>query len=150
MWHYAPKDINEYHLSGVSTDFVTAIEREEAAEAIWNLFWLSVPSVDTIPGSGESWWRTFKVQPASLAAIMADVVEDSTLRNKLCGPPGEFADWFEREDASIYDSYYALNGEVWRENVLRRAREAASRPLPAKLLQSVMGNVFEVNFGRRS
>lgn len=111
---------------------------------VWNLFWLSVPALDSLPifGKRPDWAKHYTPVEGALKAIVADAVDDDeVLRRKLQLHPQRFIEWFEREDHSIYDSYYALNGETWVSTVLARSKEAAAR-IDAAVVASRKGNIY--------
>jgi len=146
---YSPLPIEDYHLAGVSPDFVDCFQEQEHGQALWNLFWLSNATVDLIPGTGKMWWKGYKSVQGGIQALLDDVTEDRPLREHALKPPGVFAEWFRKEDHSIYDAYPVFGGETWVQTVLSRADEAAARLAEASPRVVVSGNVLNVDFRRR-
>jgi hypothetical protein len=130
---------------------VSEILKLPEAPAVWNLFWLSLPSLDTLPDSGASWWRGYQPQEGLLAAITADALEDEALYRKLMARPSKFLEFWERQDHSIFDTCEIL-GDGWVETVARRAREADARffdPMERRGVTGRIGNVVTVDFPGR-
>lgn len=147
---YSPRPLEDYHLMGVEPDFVDGLLRHDDWLPMWNLFWLSNPTLDSIPGSGKNWWRSYQTVTGGLQAVMDDVAEDDPLRENLLKQPKAFAAWFRAEkDPSIFDAYYVFGGDKWVENVLKRADEAAERLNETGPRVLIAGNVFNVDFRRR-
>ena len=142
----------DYRISTLDRCEIRMIEAlgGDAAVATWNLFWLSSPGVDYLPGAGAGWWTSYTPNPAATQAIVRDAVEDEVLFRKLLMHPLRFQQWFEDEpDHSIYDSYDALGGDDWVKTVLRRAGEAIVR-IDAGLPPKRDSNVYPGQFGRRA
>lgn len=147
---YSPLPLEDYHLTGVEPDFVDGLQQHVDWLPMWNLFWLSNPTLDSIPGSGAAWWRTYRTITGGLQAVLDDVTEDRPLRDHLMLQPRAFAAWFRAEkDHSIFDAYYVFGGEDWVKNVLERADAAADRLNETGPRVLVAGNVFNVDFRRR-
>jgi hypothetical protein len=118
------------HVALPGMDEIKDIALAQRSRAIWNLFWLSIPSLDKVPGSGNNWWRKYTPVEGALVAIKSDVIEDEVLYRKLCMHPSQFFEWFGRErDHSIYNSFATMGGKPWVNLVLNRAEEAAERLL---------------------
>lgn len=147
-YRYSPQPMSEYKLTGVPHDEVSVIAKSEHPEAVWNLFWLSIPALDSVPGSGHDWWRGYTPTPGILGAILADVYQDEVLYRKLMMHPEMFIQWFEREDHSIFDSYNVLGGPTWVATVLKRAELAVNRLCAEDPPIRVEGNVIRVKFPR--
>lgn len=148
IYRYSPRPIIDYKLYGIKTDEVSVIMGGDRREAVWNLFWLSLPTLDTVPGAGAEWWRKHSPIVGALSSIVSDVTEDEVLYRKLMMHPFTFAEWFEREDHTIYDTYVALGGSAWPTTVLKRAEDAAARMTLEDPPVRVQGNVITVNFRR--
>jgi len=139
MFRYSPLQIENYRLPGMKTCEVRSIEEmpEPDKAAVWNLFWLSIPDIDTVPGSGKRWFKTYTPVAGAtgaivrdvLAGIRADALEDPVMYYKVRLHPRRFIEWFEREDHTIYDSYYVLGGPKWVSTVLTRAERAKAHLL---------------------
>jgi hypothetical protein len=138
--------MTDYQIVGVRADVVSWIAREPLAAAIWNLYWLSEPQLDALPGAGMRWINRFRPQAGGLAAVIRDVNQDPLLARKLREPPGQFLSWFETEDATIFDSHVAF-GDDWPATVVKRAHLAILNTEGRKV---VSGNVVQVNFRRRA
>lgn len=123
---YSPLPLESYVIPSLPTCQVREIKQIEQWPGIWNLFWLSVPTIDTIPGSGTGWWKGYKPTPGVLGAVISDVMLDEPLYRRLISHPRKFADWWYRQDPSIFETYEVL-GEGWAETVLQRAHEARDR-----------------------
>jgi hypothetical protein len=146
--HYSPFPPDRYKLIGTRFDPVDACNSTEHPAACWNLIWLSLPDVDKVPDSGTDWWQHFKLPVGAMTAILSDACEDQLLRSKLVMPPKTFANWFAREDASIFDTYKLLGADLWVQTVLRRAHE--SHVHRESLAPRRAGNVIVVKFGQRA
>lgn len=148
--NYAPHDIELYRLN-INFGPTDALSRMEHRVQVWNLFWLSLPDLDKLPGTTLPWMKVFQLPTGVFPAIVADVYEDDLLRAKLGLSPLAFALWFEREDASIYDTYALLGGASWVETVLRRAHEAHARIESERgaVRHQTQGNVIHVKRWRR-
>jgi hypothetical protein len=130
-YRYSPLDILEYRVTALSTCEVNEISkcRGQHLTALWNLFWLSTPTIDALPIHGKTakWFKHYLPTPGACRAITADAIADEALYRKLQLHPTRFLAFFEREDHSIYDCYNALGGDVWVQNVITRAESAALR-----------------------
>lgn len=125
---YSPRPIEDYYISTLPTCEARIVREHERAPAIWNLFWMSTPTIDNVPGSGRDWWRSYSPQVGALAAVIIDVVGDEVLYRKLLMPPQDFMAWFERDDHTVYECH-TLFGDPWHETVMSRADEAMRRTL---------------------
>lgn len=142
---YSPLPAEMYKAPTVDYCEVRSIlQIETHSAAVWNLFWLSTPSIDRMPGAGTTWFRHHQPDPKAAAAITADVLFDEPLLRKLCMHPSSFYEWFERQDHSIFDTYYVL-GEGWIDTVLTRAAQAISRIAADGSVRE--GNVIYHRFG---
>jgi hypothetical protein len=104
--------MTDYQIVGVRADVVSWIAREPLAAAIWNLYWLSEPQLDALPGAGMRWINRFRPQAGGLAAVIRDVNQDPLLARKLQEPPGQFLSWFETEDATIFAIVNRRDGAI--------------------------------------
>lgn len=132
---YSPLPMSAYTIPGGPAR-TAWIARQTHAEAAWNLYWLSDPSLDQpllapAPRTG-------------LETVIDDVHSDAVLRAKLLLPPSQFLSWFEVEDASIFDCYYVF-GPEWPQMVASRAAQAAAR-----LAGAGQAQVVHVDFRRRA
>lgn len=123
---YSPHPPESYVIGSMPTCQVREIQKIEHWQGIWNLFWLSVPDIDTLPGSGVDWWRGYTPTAGVLGAVISDVLLDEVLYRRLVSQPRKFADWWCRQDPTIFTTYEVL-GEKWAETVLTRAHEARDR-----------------------
>jgi len=147
---YSPLPRHMYELQGAEDCDVRAIGRLERSTAIWNLYWMSVPALDLIPGSGADWWKVYSPAADVAATLASDVMDDEVFFRKLTMHPQSFGAWFEREDLTIFDAYPLMGCENWRTIVMARAQEAMERMRLGG--GSVLGksrNVVYANFGRR-
>lgn len=124
---YSPKDISEYRLAGTSTDEVSVIMRLPEAASVWNAFWLSMPDLDHVPGSGRAWFKVYKPVVGMLAAVYKDVVSDEVFGRKVVMHPIEFSEWFDRQDLTRYESFRTMQGANWAQTVANRARLVTDR-----------------------
>lgn len=115
----------------------------ERAPSVWNLFWLSSPAIDAVPGSGSQWHLAYRPVPDAAASITADVMLEDVLHSKLLLHPLRFAAWFSNEDHSIYDAYDILGEDRWVTTVLRRAEESARR-MASEVPALAGGNVYSL------
>lgn len=105
-------------------------QEEKFVLPLWNLFWLSMPTVDVLPefGSTPQWNLHYQATEKALHCLILEVETDPVLALKLAMHPARFLEWFRREDHLIYDAaYHELGGEKWVSTVIRRASEAAER-----------------------
>lgn len=128
MFRYSPLPIDQYRVVSLPTCEVAIVQGHPKRDAIWNLFWLSVPALDHLPGTGRDWWKHYKPVHGALSAVIRDVLDDEVLFRKLLLHPSRFIEWFERDDHSVYECYEVI-GTPWVDTVLVRAEEAATRRL---------------------
>lgn len=144
--HYSPKPIEDYFIEMQSYCGIRRIaENEQCSQEIWNLYWLSDPITDALPGFYGPLTNLLKVSER-VTAVTQDVLEDYHLAQALSWSPSRFLDWFCREDPTIYDCYEAF-GPDWVETVKLRAIQAAERLERVK--HEPKSNVVRVNFGCR-
>lgn len=129
---YSPRPPSNYYISVLDqceARFIDTLEDRQASAAAWNLFWLSVPEIDTLVlhGANHTWNRHYQPVPNAMSAVMADVVGDDPLRLKLLLHPVRFIEFFNHQDHSIFDCYTKLGGYRWVDTVLLRANQAAAR-----------------------
>lgn len=148
-YRYSPQEIGDYFIPGMQRKCeVGAISNLALSNAIWNLFWLSVPDIDLIPQHGAKWYAHYKPTPGAAASITADVIMDEVLYRKLCMHPLTFANWFESSDQSIFDAYNIFDGRLWVDTVMTRARAASARMVAETPALVKSGNVIQAVFGR--
>lgn len=128
---YSPLAISNYILPTATRCAAKEIQESPQSHAIWNLFWLSCPDVDTLPGAGPAWAQHYRPRPDVLAAVTADVTLDEVLFRRVMSRPEKFAAWWCRQDYSIFDTYYYL-GPKWPVTVLERAHQAIARMKPER------------------
>jgi hypothetical protein len=146
LMNYSPLPLQSYRLTGVANDHVTMVLSTPYPDPIWNLIWMSLPTIDLVVGN-KDWSKSFHYPPGALAALAKDVIEDEVLRAKLTRPPLDFANWFSSEDHSIFDTYPIL-GPAWPATVVARAHVAHANLESIK--PQVQGNVIRVQFGRKA
>lgn len=146
IYRYSPRPILDYRIPGLDQDEVTVMLGHERREALWNLFWMSHPGIDSVPEAGHNWWKGYKPVIGALSAIISDVTEDEVLYRKLMLHPFAFKQWFEREDHTIYDCYDVMNGVQWVSNVLARSELAGTRMTIEDPPVRIDGNVVHVKF----
>lgn len=130
-YRYSPFDILDYRITSLDRCEVSGIMSlpRERSIAVWNLMWLSLPSVDALPVHGRTpaWFKHYQPTPGAARAITADAIADEALFRKLQLHPTRFIAFFERENHGIYDCYETLGGEVWVKTVIERAEASARR-----------------------
>ena len=114
----------------------------------WNLFWLSNPQLDKVPGSGNRWYQHYRPVAGMLTAVYRDITSDSTLRGKLSQHPLLFLEWYERQTHKTMDLYRSLAGPNWVQTVTARAQEASDRMITQAPPVIITGNVIKVDFRR--
>lgn len=150
-YNYSPRPIGDYLIHGLSGRCEAgAISSMEKGQAIWNLFWMSVPTLDRLPGAGPRWAMHYQSVPDVAASIAVDVTLDEVLYRKLLMHPSAFVAWFEREDHTIYDVHALMGGQVWVDRVLERAREAARRMASEVPALRAEGNIVYAIFGKKA
>lgn len=128
---YSPLPLQAYEPENPVGCDTSEIKKHPQSTAVWNLFWLSCPDVDTLPGASATWAQHYTPRPDVLAAVVADVTLDDTLFRQLSASPRDFAAWWCRQDCRTFDTYYYL-GPKWPINVLERAHQAIARMKPEK------------------
>jgi hypothetical protein len=130
-YRFSPLPIEEYRITSLEQCEVGSImaRSPEHRLAMWNLWWLSLPSVDALPVWGKSplWFNHYRPTPGAMRAIAVDALGDDQTFEALLMPPARFIQFFREDDKSIYDCYTALNGMDWVATVLNRAAAAAQR-----------------------
>ena len=139
---YSPAPIDDYFVPTLDRCEARGITRldEITAKAVWNLFWLSNPCIDSMPLLGQHWWKEYRPTRGLAAAVTADVMDDEALFRKLLLPPHRFVDFFEREDPTTYHTYEIL-GDAWQPMVVDRAKQAAARATQGTPNLKSVGNV---------
>lgn len=108
-------------------------------KAIWNMFWLSNPSVDTlVEFDHETWFLNYDVIDGLGQAITGDVLGDVVLLRHLHLPPLQFLSWWNKQDHSIYDTFDVV-GETWPSTVQARAFDSAKVQHVSRLALSRFG-----------
>jgi hypothetical protein len=143
-YNYSPRTIDDYCLPSLGGACeVGSIAKLKRHQAVWNLFWLSVPKIDNVPGAGVQWVQVYRPIADAAAAITTDVLLDEVLYRKLMMHPTSFAAWFEREDHTIYDAYDVLGERAWVDTVLQRASLSAQRMASSIKALEKTDNVFQ-------
>ena len=139
---YSPNPIEDYFLADLPVCCHRVVSEHELSEALWNLLWLSNPTVDTLPGSGKKWYVGYSAVEGFMAASMTDLYADADLYHALMRSPKDFLNYWRNMKHDEYDMY-AVGGDKWVATVTERAEEAMLRLMPV-----VSGNVIAVKFGR--
>lgn len=140
---YSPLPREAYH-TDLNMDSIRCLSLIERGDAVWNLMWLTYPTLDNVPGTGKDWWKHHLAKPDMCGALVEDVNSYDTLCEKLSGHPAKFAAWFAKEDHSAWACYKA-GGDKWVATVTERANQAAMR-MGSNI--RVDGNVIQVKFGK--
>lgn len=140
---YSPLPASSYVIQGVEACEASWIMAQPLALPIWNLFWLSNPNIDNLPGAGKDWWKVYRPLKQSLSAVAGDVMSDEVLYRKLLMPVHRFAEWFERADHKVYLSYKVFGGDLWVSAVMSRAKEHG-------LVLGTSGNIVYANFNKKA
>jgi hypothetical protein len=152
MYCYSPRPMADYRIHALSECEVSVIAKQprSLATSFWNLFWLSTPSIDGIPGnSNGQWWKIHTPIAGALAAVVTDIRGDEVLHRKLLMHPSRFLEWFERDDHSIYECYHVL-GSSWPDTVIARGEEACLRLTPNLPRVFADTNGIRIEFTRTS
>lgn len=146
---YSPLDIADYRITSMPACEVSGMMKlpPDQATPVWNLAWLSLPSLDALPVHGKTpnWFKHYVPTAGASRAIIADAIADDVMFRKLVMHPSRFLAWFERENHGIYDCYEALGGDKWVMTVLERATLSAKR-MAEELPESVRNNVYYAAF----
>ena len=135
---YSPLPIQSYFLQGADHCVMRVIERQSMfSEATWNLYYLSMPSLDLVPGAGKNWYKVYKTDGLLVNNLLSYISLDANLHDHLLQHPAKFVAWFKR-------SRYIDLDPKWAEVVIARAEEVALR-LSRVVRQN--GNLIEVRFG---
>lgn len=149
---YSPFPLAQYQLPGLATceahTILTAMDPDDQVP-VWNLFWLSNPQIDLIPGAGRKWWRVYTPTAELLKCAINDALVEPFAAQKLAAHPEEFIEWFTTEPHEDY-KLYELRGKAWVDTVLERAREASDRLVLAEPPIVVMDNVISLASYRRT
>ena len=90
---YSPKPIEEYFIPGVSFCGIRRIGTNEAcSDEIWNLYWLSEPLTDVLPGFSGPLTDLLRIGRDNVTAVIQDVLEDYHLAQALSWSPSRFLD----------------------------------------------------------
>jgi len=136
---YSPHPATDYIIRDLDDCEVSWILGLPIAFPTWNLFYLSVPEIDRLPGSGADWWKHYKPRVGAMGAVITDVTDDEVLYRKLMMPLARFSEWFERADHQSFRCYHHLGGNAWVDTVNTRASTKAR----------AVGNVVYGTFGPR-
>ena len=142
---YSPLPPDAYAPCDVEVNTITTLKKMERGDAIWNLMWLSYPSLDKMPGAGKDWHMVHTPNPQLTGAFSTDVNIYDDLNDMLLQHPAKFAAWFAKEDHKAWAAY-KVGGDAWVSTVLARAEDASVR-LSSQV--KIEGNVVQVRFGRR-
>lgn len=145
---YSPFPIEDYRITSLKVCEITSIIDlpQDRRDAVWNLFWLSLPMVDSLPihGKTATWFKHYNPVLGASKAICADAIADEALFQKLQMHPLRFLDFFERQDPWIYDCYEALGGDAWVATVVERAKASALRLAALEMQAAPIHNVFSI------
>ena len=124
---YSPYPAESYRMLEGAKCEVGWIQEAQYPLALWNLFWLSNPSVDRVLDRSRPWWLSYRPQAGLLKALVEDLHRDSTrMVNRLEGHPLAFRVWFDEQPHEAM-SLWQLGGQEWVDAVVDRADEAAAR-----------------------
>lgn len=137
---YSPNPIEDYFIVDLPICSHRMVSEHELSESLWNMLWLSNPTIDTLPGSGKKWFMGYKSVEGFMAAAIADLYADEGLYNALMRSPKDFLNYWRNLELTEYDMY-AVGGDTWVATVTERAEEAMLRLMPV-----VEGNVVTVKF----
>jgi hypothetical protein len=124
---YSPLPIESYFIPGTEVCEIRTISQAgQWSPEIWNLMWLSSPTIDTLPGStAKGYWKNYRSWPELVRAVINDAIGDEQLRDALAKPPAVFHSWFcNQRDYTIFD-VWDVAGPAWVETVADRADQAA-------------------------
>jgi hypothetical protein len=127
---YSPLQPASYsYLTGAAVCEVKQMLVQPHGAQIWNLFWLSTPTIDLVPQADPGkWFEVYQPSARRTTAVVRDALDDEALLRKLAMHPTRFLEWFDSiDDHSIFDCYDALNGDDWVQTVIMRAAGAAAR-----------------------
>jgi len=150
-FRYSPLPMRDYLITSLPECEVSALmsmPNKKHQAAVWNLSWLSLPTLDALPTWGHTprWFIHYMPISGAFRAITTDAVGDDVLMSKLLMSPRSFVSWFEREEQSRYECFDALGGMKWVETVLGRATEAMTRSANDQVVPAVLpSNVFHIN-----
>lgn len=144
MYRYSPHPIESYLIQGLEGHCEAGIiSKLPNPGAVWNLFWLSTPQIDNIPGSGSNWLNVYKPTVNGLAAITSDIIFDEVLNRKLLMHPVKFAAWVKVKDMTDYDSF-AKYGVDWISSIVERCGESAFRIATENTQSTTPDNVISL------
>ena len=107
MYRYSPHPIESYFIQGLEGRCEAGvISKLPKPEAVWNLFWLSTPLIDNLPGAGSNWLNVYKPTTSGLAAIVSDIIFDKCLREQLLMHPTKFAAWISSLRFEIFIKFH--------------------------------------------
>ena len=132
---YAPRPASDYWITALPTDEVREIQKLNRWEGVWNYLWLNAPTLDRRIDPAIKWWEGCNVPTGLVCAVVQDVSMDEVLYRKIISQPHKFAEWWCRQDTTIYGVHNVL-GPEWAITVLERAHDAIDRmrskaPTPA-------------------
>lgn len=144
---YSPHPIDTYFIPGADVCEFRQIAKSPWAAEIWNLLWLSLPTVDSLPGStATGYWRRYSSWPEIIKSVVADATQDEVFRDMLTKPPAVFHAWFCAEaDYTIYDTWDVC-GPTWVEHVADRSDEASLRRLSSKPFLFAQDHVLRIDY----
>jgi len=120
---YSPRPAEDYIIKSQPICEARVAIRSPFPVPIWNLFWLSVPALDKLPGSGLNWWVSYDIVPGGLTAAIRDVVNFPLLRLMLMKSPLDFGAWWKSSTVTHLNGYPVF-GDTWKKTVADRARSA--------------------------
>ena len=139
---YSPNPIEDYFLVNLPVCCHRVVSEHELSEALWNMLWLSNPTIDTLPGSGKKWYAGYSVVDGLMKATLDDLYADADLYHALMRSPKDFLKYWRNLELTEYE-VYKLGGDKMVAVITERAEEAMLRLMPV-----VNGNVVRVQFGR--
>lgn len=141
---YAPLPMASYRIPGARNDEIAVIQGMNDPIPVWNLFWLSHPGLDSIPVSGEDWWRYYVPSPPLLRSVILDTNDNDELNYKLVSHPYDFAEWLRSQNPVTWRTFLACGKNHWYEGVIRRADEAGDRMSMGKAVVTFVNNRVKV------
>lgn len=149
MKNYSPHPLTSYHIPGVDKCEFRAMGTIPESDAVWNLYWLSNPAVDTLPGSTpQGWWHRYRSWAELFGATLRDAMHDERMNYMLKQTPATFHAWFCKErDYTIYDCFDVM-GARWVENVVTRSNDAAVRRLITKPFIRSDGRALRIDYDK--
>lgn len=121
---YSTHDISRYKVPGMMRTDINVIAAHPQGVAIWNLFWMSNPSLDGLIGcTTKDWYLRYTQVPDLSSALIEDVVGDAVLAHRLLEHPNLFRGWWRTEPHHLYRAYRLVPD--WAGVVAKQAEKAS-------------------------